>query len=394
MQWWNDFLGWLSSDDGARIISSAVIPFLAILIAGIVAAAIGRGSAKRVIALSDREVKASAVTALISAARKAAVWNTLPAPEQQHIDHLIGDADIRLRLLPVPGTALAADWASHEIISMKRNAVSFSFQAEQSLLVFRDRLIEWQARPSRAKRLFKNDLDSWAYDSSLSEQELVHNQQAWAAAQVAKTGPVDTVTAAAIAAPTVAAAAAPPASKPFAQSRFSRPAAVPVEATEPAHKPASTELASTEPAASEPVPTASTSAASTSAASTSTWPTSTAPPSTGSTSTGPTSTGPAVARTPEPSPPAAAEPDAPESETVEHEIVEPESPQPAKTEHLEEIVVDDDGQDEYLPDLVEPTTEEPRDVSRASVFAPDDENGHDHDRESRDRQDHEHHEHH
>ncbi|HEY8913733.1 hypothetical protein [Lacisediminihabitans sp.] len=388
MQWWNDFLGWLSSDDGARIISSAVIPFLAILIAGIVAAAIGRGSAKRVIALSDREVKASAVTALISAARKAAVWNTLPAPEQQHIDHLIGDADIRLRLLPVPGTALAADWASHEIISMKRNAVSFSFQAEQSLLVFRDRLIEWQARPSRAKRLFKNDLDSWAYDSSLSEQELVHNQQAWAAAQVAKTGPVDTVTSAAIAAPTVAAAAAPPASKPFAQSRFSRPATVPVEATEPAHKPASTELASTEPAASEPVPIASTSAASTSAASTSTWPTSTAPPSTAS-----TSTGPAVARTPEPSPPAAAEPDAPESETVEHEIVEPESPQPAKTEHLEEIVVDDDGQDEYLPDLVEPATEEPRDVSQASVFAPDDENGHDHDRESRDRQDHEHNEH-
>ncbi|TXN28087.1 hypothetical protein [Lacisediminihabitans profunda] len=348
MQWWNDFLGWLSSDDGARIISSAVIPFLAILIAGVVAAAIGRGSAKRVIALSDREVKASAVTALISAARKAAVWNTLPAPEQQHIDHLIGDADIRLRLLPVPGTALAADWASHEIISMKRNAVSFSFQAEQSLLVFRDRLIEWQARPSRAKRLFKNDLDSWAYDSSLSEQELVHNQQAWAAAQVAKTGPVDTVSAAAIAAPTVAAAATPPVAtppvatppvtRPFAQSRFSRPAAVPVAPSEATH----------DPAVSEPT----------------------------------------AARTPEPTP-AAAEPDAPEAETVEPEIVEPESHQPAQTEHLEEIVVDDDEQDEDLPELVEPAPEEPRDVSQASVFAPADRNDHD----GHDRQEHEHHQH-
>ncbi|MCU1525823.1 MAG: hypothetical protein JWO18_2717 [Microbacteriaceae bacterium] len=194
MEWWNNFVDWLSSDGGWRVISGAVIPFIAIVVAGIVAAAIGRGSAKRVIALSDREVKASAVTALISAGRKAAVWNTLPAPEQQHIDHLIGDADIRLRLLPVAGTALAADWARHEIAEMKKNAVSFSFQAEQTLLVFRDRLIDWQARPTRAKKLFKNDLDSWAYDSSLSEQEIVHQQQAWAAQQVTETEPVEAIT--------------------------------------------------------------------------------------------------------------------------------------------------------------------------------------------------------
>ncbi len=194
MQWWTDFLDWLNSDAGWRIVSTAVIPFAAIIVAGIVAAAIGRASARKVIELSEREVRASAVTALISAARKAAVWNTLPAPEQQHIDHLIGDAEIRLRLLPIAGTALAADWARHEIAGMKRNAISFSFQAEQSLLVFRDRLIEWQGRPSRAKKLFKNDLDSWAYDSSSSEQELVHQQQKWAAQQVTETGPIATVT--------------------------------------------------------------------------------------------------------------------------------------------------------------------------------------------------------
>lgn len=194
MQWWTDFLDWLNSDAGWRIVSSAVIPFVAIILAGIVAAAIGRASARKVIELSEREVRASAVTALISAARKAAVWNTLPAPEQQHIDHLIGDAEIRLRLLPIAGTGLAADWSRHEIAGMKRNAISFSFQAEQSLLVFRDRLIEWQGRPNRAKKLFKNDLDSWAYDSSTSEQELVHQQQKWAAQQVTETGPIATVT--------------------------------------------------------------------------------------------------------------------------------------------------------------------------------------------------------
>lgn len=213
MQTWNDFITWLKSTDGQHLVTNAILPFLAIIVAGVIAALIGRSSAKRVIALSDREVKASAVTALISAARKAAVWNTLPAPEQQHVDHLIGDADIRLRLLPVAGTGLAADWARHEINDMKRNAVSFSFQAEQSLIVFRDRLIDWQARPSRAKKLFKNDLDSWAYDSSLSEQELVHQQQEWAASQVNQPA-ADDSTATALPAPT--SAPAPSSSTPMA----------------------------------------------------------------------------------------------------------------------------------------------------------------------------------
>ena len=187
MQWWTDFLDWLNSDSGGRIVSTAVVPFVAIVVAGIIAALIGRASARKVVELSEREVRASAVTALISTARKAAVWNTLSAPEQQHIDHLIGDAEIRLRLLPIAGAALAADWSRHELAGMKRNAISFSFQAEQSLLVFRDRLIEWQARPSRAKKLFKNDLDSWAFDTSDIEQELVHQQQRWAAQQVTGT---------------------------------------------------------------------------------------------------------------------------------------------------------------------------------------------------------------
>ena len=193
MQWWTEFLNWLASSNGERIVTTAIVPFVAIVMAGIVAALIGRASARKVIELSERAVRTSAVTALISAARKAAVWNSLAAPEQQHVDHLISDADIRLRLLPVAGTSMAADWAAHEIASMKRNAVSFSFQAEQSLLIFRDRLVEWQSRPGRAKKLFKNDLEAWAYDSSVTEQELVHQQQAWAASQVSEsTGKVTT----------------------------------------------------------------------------------------------------------------------------------------------------------------------------------------------------------
>jgi hypothetical protein len=265
MQWWSDFLGWLNSNDGGRIVSTVLIPFIAIVVAGVVAALIGRASARKVIELSEREVRASAVTALISAARKAAVWNTLPAPEQQHIDHLIGDSEIRLRLLPVAGTSLAADWAAHEIASMKRNAVSFSFQAEQSLLVFRDRLIAWQARPTRAKKLFKNDLDSWAYDSSLSEQELVQQQQAWAAQQVTTTGPIKTVAAPTLSRPP--AAPIPRPATPTATTTVTSPAsaaspvaAAPVlvptggsEIAATAHEPTSSQWGGSRPVASSPV---------------------------------------------------------------------------------------------------------------------------------------------
>ncbi|MHB1171544.1 MAG: hypothetical protein ACYCZY_03425 [Lacisediminihabitans sp.] len=186
MQWWNNVVAWFYSSDGWRVISGAIIPFLAIVVAGFIAAAIGRGSTKRVLSLSDRGLRVAAVTALLGAARRASVWNTLSGPEQQHADQVASEADIRLRLLAVPGVALASEWAAHEITQMKKNSVAFSFQAEQSLIIVRDRLIDWQARPNRAKKLFKNDLDSWAYESSLSDQELIHQQQAWAAQQAAR----------------------------------------------------------------------------------------------------------------------------------------------------------------------------------------------------------------
>ncbi|GAB3035465.1 hypothetical protein GCM10027052_11700 [Parafrigoribacterium mesophilum] len=185
MQWWNDFVDWLFSDDGWRFLSTVILPFVAILVAGLIAAAIGRGSTKRVLSLNERQQRAAAVTAMIGSARRAAVWNTLSDSEQRHADYSALEADVRLRLLSVTGANLATDWCAHEITMMKKNAVSFSFQAEQSLLEFRNRLIEWHERPSRAKKLFKNDLDSWAYDTSVADQELVSQQQAWAAQQSA-----------------------------------------------------------------------------------------------------------------------------------------------------------------------------------------------------------------
>ena len=212
MQWWNDFVDWFGSRDGQIVLFSAIIPFVAILVAGIVAAAIGRGSTKRLLTLNDRENRVAAVATMIGAARRASVWNTLGAPEQQHADHIASEADVRVRLLAVPGSGLAADWASHELAAMKRDSVSFSFQAEQSLIEFRERMVQWQAKPSRAKKLFKNDLDLWAYEDSQATKDIITQQQAWAASQVAsETGPIttvqqNTVDAVATPAPTTAAA--------------------------------------------------------------------------------------------------------------------------------------------------------------------------------------------
>ncbi|GAB3140409.1 hypothetical protein [Marisediminicola antarctica] len=240
MELWNDFLGWFESADGERMMGNVIIPFVAILVAGVVAALIGRGSTKRLITLNDRENRVSAVATMIGAARRASVWNTLSVPEQQHADHVASEADVRVRLLAVPGSSLAADWAAHEIASMKRDSVSFSFQAEQSLIEFRDRMVTWQGKPGRAKKLFKNDLDLWAYEDSKNKNDIVAQQQAWAAAQVAsETGPVSTMKPsqkeAEAAQPRAVAAAAP------------APARAPDPTPEPTPAPISVSATATEP---------------------------------------------------------------------------------------------------------------------------------------------------
>jgi hypothetical protein len=166
MQWLTDLMTWLSSDAGWRILSTAVIPFVAIVVAGMIAAVIGRGSVRRVLGYQDRELKAAAVLALITVGRRAAVWSDLGGDEKQRVDNQISEADIRIRLLPVAGAAAAADWAVHQLTSMKRSSASFTAQSEQTYLEYRDRLLEWQLRPSRARKLFAFDLEQWRFDDN------------------------------------------------------------------------------------------------------------------------------------------------------------------------------------------------------------------------------------
>lgn len=185
MQWWNSFVEWVSSDAGWRIVSGAVVPFVAIVLAGVIAALIGRAAMRRVVAMHDDEAKAAAVAGVVSAARKAAIWSSLGPEERAYADHLAQESEVRLRLLPVSGAGTAASWADHEIAELKRNSASFSHDSGQALDELRDRLIEWQSKPGRAKKLFKADLERWSYEEADVDKGLDARQKAWDAEQAA-----------------------------------------------------------------------------------------------------------------------------------------------------------------------------------------------------------------
>jgi hypothetical protein len=185
MEWWNEILAWFNSTAGWRVFSTAVVPFVAIIIAGLVATGIASGFARRVIELQNRELKAAAIMALIGAGRRAAIWSSLGADEKQHVDSLISESDLRMRLLPVSGAIAAADWSAHELNAMKKNSATFSYQAEQTFFDYRDRLLDWQAKPRRARKLFAFDLVQWRYeDDAVTESSLVAQQQEWAVEHV------------------------------------------------------------------------------------------------------------------------------------------------------------------------------------------------------------------
>ncbi len=185
LEWWNDIVTWFSSDEGWAIVTAVILPFVAILAAGIIAGLITRSSLKRFIAHQDRLAKSAAVAALIASGRKAAEWSTLSAQEKEHVEHQASEAEVRVRLLPVSGSGLAADWAAHYLASMKRNSANYGFQAEQDLADLQAGLIGWQAKPSRAKKLFAQDLAAWKYDETIPENELLVKQREWAAQQPA-----------------------------------------------------------------------------------------------------------------------------------------------------------------------------------------------------------------
>lgn len=186
MQWWNDFVEWLYSDAGWRVVSTVIVPFVAIIVAALIAAGITRGAVTRLLARQDREDRSAAVAGFIEVARQSTQWGNLPAANQDHLEALASAASIRLRLLPTHGATAAAEWAEHKIAQVRENSTSFSVQSEQDHIEMRDRLVEWQNKPKAARRLFAADLEQFAtLSTSVVDEDLVEKQRQWAAEQAA-----------------------------------------------------------------------------------------------------------------------------------------------------------------------------------------------------------------
>src|SRR5829696_2683674 len=183
MQWWNDLVSWLTSSEARPALLTAGVLFVAVLVSGVLAALIARGAIRHVVAQRDRDAKNSAIAALVDAATEASVWNSLTPQEQVLADRAVGQADILVRLLPIRGSDVAANWAAHQLHELKRASATFGYQLDPAVVEFRDRLLEWQRRPSRTRRQFQNDLDRWRTQRPEPEQVAVEAQDAWVAEQ-------------------------------------------------------------------------------------------------------------------------------------------------------------------------------------------------------------------
>lgn len=183
MDWWNDFTTWLTAPETRPTLFTAATIVLAIIVSGLVSASIAKSAVRRLVDQREREQKAAAIAAFIDAATEASVWNSLTPGEQVLADRAVGQADILVRLLPIKSAPIAADWAAHQLAEMKRNSATFGYELAPALTEFRDRLVDWQNRPTKAKRLFQNDIERWSFNTDESERELVRRQDGWVADQ-------------------------------------------------------------------------------------------------------------------------------------------------------------------------------------------------------------------
>ncbi|MGW4930785.1 hypothetical protein ACWEOH_16725 [Agromyces sp. NPDC004153] len=183
MQWWNDLISWLTSSAARPTVYAGIVLFVAVLLAGLLASWIASMAIRRVVAQRDREAKNAAVAALVDAATEASVWNSLTPQEQVLADRAVGQADILVRLLPIKGADVAANWASHQLHELKRASATFGYQLDPAVVEFRDRMLEWQRRPSRTRRQFQNDLVRWRSQRQEPEQAAVEAQDTWVAGQ-------------------------------------------------------------------------------------------------------------------------------------------------------------------------------------------------------------------
>lgn len=183
MEWWNEFVDWLTATETRPVLFTAAVVFVAIIVSALLAASITKAAVRRLVDQRDRDLKTAAIAALVDASTEAAAWNSLTPQEQTLADRAVAQADIQLRLLPIKGASTAANWSAHQLAEMKRNSATFGYELGPVVAEFRDRLVEWQNRPNRAKRVFESDLERWRFENTATEKTLLAEQDAWATRQ-------------------------------------------------------------------------------------------------------------------------------------------------------------------------------------------------------------------
>ncbi|PPG30192.1 hypothetical protein [Rathayibacter sp. AY2B9] len=166
MQWWNEFMSWIRTSDGHQAVFTAAVVLLAVVVGAIVIGSVFRASIARLIRQQDHERKNAVIATLVDAAVDASAWNFLSSPERVLSDRASAQAETHLRLLPVKGSGVAANWAAHELAELKHTSSTGGYQTQASVGEFRDRLVQWRDKPGRARKAFLADLERWRFSET------------------------------------------------------------------------------------------------------------------------------------------------------------------------------------------------------------------------------------
>jgi len=163
LDWWNAYLDWAMSADGKAILTTAVIPFVAILIAGLIGALLARGGISRLTMRQDREQRSAVIASALATIRRSGAWAQLSISEQDHLDHTVAESLAHIRMLPAPGADLAGEWSLLKSRIVKQKSMSGAGAAEQEIRDLEDWLILWHRHPRRAAKHFADDLETLRY---------------------------------------------------------------------------------------------------------------------------------------------------------------------------------------------------------------------------------------
>ncbi|HWL03240.1 MAG TPA: hypothetical protein VNQ52_12835, partial [Microbacteriaceae bacterium] len=69
IEWWQAFVRWLNTAGAQELLTTVVLPFVAILTAGLLAVLIARASSTRLMHHRDKSEKAAAIAGLLAVCR-------------------------------------------------------------------------------------------------------------------------------------------------------------------------------------------------------------------------------------------------------------------------------------------------------------------------------------